>query len=104
MTVLRCTIDLLPFGDESRKRTLGVVDIANDGTGTLERGNYKVVLKKTPPFSGALREAWRRGLFEGEDDDAIAGKVEGHHRTQRGVYDLLFRALRACGLDKRNPT
>jgi hypothetical protein len=101
--VLRCTIDLIPRGDESRKRTLGIVEIANDGTGAPERGNYRVVLTKTAPFPGALRAAWKKGLLEGEDDDAIAAYVEGHHRTRRGVYDLLYRALRACGLDKRNP-
>ncbi len=101
--MLRCTIELIPRGDESRKRTLGIVEIANDGTGTPEVGNYRVVLTKTSPFAGALRAAWKRGLLEGEDDDAIAARVEGHHRTQRGVYDLLYRALKACGLDERNP-
>lgn len=101
--MLRCTIELVPHGDETRKRVIGLVEIANDGTGTPQKGNYKVFLKKTPPFAGALREAWRRGLLKGEDDEAIAGVVEGHHRTQRGSYDLLYRALKACGLDARNP-
>lgn len=44
--MLRCTIELVPKGDESRKRVIGLVEIANTGTGTLERGNYGVVLKK----------------------------------------------------------
>ena len=101
--MLRCTIELLPHGDETRKRVIGVVEIANDGTGTPTMGNYGVVLKKTPPFPGALKAAWKRGLLKGEDDDAIAARVEGHHRTQRGSYDLLYRALRACGLEARNP-
>jgi hypothetical protein len=100
--MIRCTIELLPGGAEDRARPIGVVEIANVG-GTAERGNYSVVLKKTPPFKGALREAWRRGLLKGEDDDAIAAEVVGHHRTKRGSYDLLYRALRACGLDTRNP-
>jgi len=100
--MIRCRIELLPGGDESRVRLIGVVEIANIG-GTIALGNYSVVLKKTPPFPGALRAAWKRGLLKGEDDDAIAVTVEGHHRTQRGSYDLLYRALKACGLDKRNP-
>jgi hypothetical protein len=100
--VLRCRIELVPGGDETRARLIGVVEIANVG-GTAELGNYSVVLKKTPPFAGALRAAWKRGLLKGEDDDAIASTVEGHHRTQRGSYDLLYRALKACGLDRRNP-
>jgi hypothetical protein len=101
--MIRCTIELLPGGSEERKRVIGCVEIANDATGTAQVGNYGVVLKKTPPFPGALRAAWKRGLLKGEDDDAIAAHVEGHHRTQRGSYDLLYRALKACGLDKRNP-
>lgn len=101
--MLRCTIELLPGGDESRARAIGVVEIANVG-GTHEVGNYSVVLKKTPPFVGALRQAWRRGLLKGgEDDEAIVASVEGHHRTKRGSYDLLYRGLRACGLEARNP-
>ena len=100
--MLRCTIELLPGGDESRKRTIGVIEIANVG-GTREVGNYSVVLKKTPPFPGALRAAWKRGLMKGEDDEAIVASVEGHHRTKRGSYDLLYRALKACGLEARNP-
>lgn len=99
--MLRCTIELMPGGDETRKRVIGCVEIANVG-GTQQVGNYSVVLKKTPPFTGALRQAWKRGLMKGEDDDAIAAEVIGHHRQRRGVYDLLFRALRACGLEKRN--
>ena len=101
--MIRCTIELLPGGDESRARTIGLVEIANIG-GTDEFGNYAVVLKKCPPFRNALREAWRRGRYtSGEDDEAIAGEVIGHHRTRRGVYDLLYRALKACDLDRRNP-
>ncbi len=100
--MLRCTIEMVPGGDETRKRVIGCVEIANIG-GTPQVGNYGVVLKKTPPFPGALRAAWKRGLLKGEDDDAIACTVEGLHRTQRGSYDLLYRALRACGLEARNP-
>ena len=103
--MLRCTIELLPGGDEAKAHTLGLVEIANVG-GTEQVGNYRVVLAKTPPFRGALKAAWRKGLLQGnysEDDQGITGVVVGHHRTRRGSYDLLYRALKACGLDKRNP-
>jgi hypothetical protein len=113
--MIRCTIELLPGGNESRARTIGVVEIANIG-GTQDVGEYAVILKKTPPFSGALRAAWRRGRLKhdamadivsdietGEDDEIIAAKVAGHHRTRRGSYDLLYRALKACGLETRVP-
>jgi hypothetical protein len=110
--MLRCTIELVPGGDESRARVIGLVEIANIG-GTHEVGEYTVVLKKTPPFTGALKQAWRRGrlsgdevvtdVAEGEDDEIIAARVSGHHRARRGSYDLLYRALKACGLEARLP-
>lgn len=102
--MLRCTIEILPGGDEARARTIGCVEIANVG-GTQEIGNYAVVLKKTPPFPGALKAAWKKGtLVVGRDDEeVIVGAVVGHHRQKRGPYDLLFRALKACGLEARNP-
>ena len=39
---LRITVELIPHGVESAKRKLCVLDIINDGTGTHERGNYRV--------------------------------------------------------------
>lgn len=103
--MIRCTIELLPGGDETRARTIGLVEIANDLSGTLDLGNYAVTLTKTPPFRGALKAAWKRGTVQrqAEDDEVLSGRVEGHHRTRRGVYDLLYRALKACGLEQRVP-
>jgi len=98
--VIRCIIELLPCGSEERKRTIGIIEIANDATGTAEIGNYVVCLKKTPPFAGCLRANWKRGRFE--DSEIIQNVVAGHHRTKRGVYDLLYRALKACGLEARD--
>lgn len=112
--MIRCTIELLPGGDERRARTIGLIEIANLRVSTGNLGDYAVVLKKTPPFEGALRRAWKSGRVTdngmriaaavgGEDGEAIVAQVEGHHRTRRGVYDLLYRALKACGLEQRNP-
>jgi hypothetical protein len=98
--MIRCTIEMLPGGDETRKRTIGLVEIANVGGDRLI-GDYQVVLTKTPPFKGALRERWRAGKFV-DDEEAIVAKVEGFDRVKRGSYDLLFRALSACGLGARN--
>jgi hypothetical protein len=111
--VIRCTIELLPGGDASRARTIGMLEIARVGL-TDAVGDYAVVLTKTPPFTGALKAAWRRGrvsvdgdlvtgIATGEDDEVIAGFVAGHHRTKRGVYDLMYRALKACGMEARCP-
>lgn len=112
--MLRVTFELLPGGDEKRARTIGRMEMAKikvhpDGT-----ADYAVMLMKTPPFAGALIRAWRQGrvtssdgqingAVAGEDEEMIVALAEGHHRTRRGVYDLLYRALRSCGLDIRNP-
>ena len=40
--MIRVTIELVPQGNEAAKRTIGVMNIANDGTGNKEYGNYKI--------------------------------------------------------------
>ena len=42
--MLRLTLEIVPFGDESRKRTIGRLEIANDATGDVETGNYNAIL------------------------------------------------------------
>lgn len=112
--MIRVTFEILPGGSEARARTIGVMEIANIATRLDGTADYIAILKKTPPFRGALKDAWRKGrltsadreingCLAGEDEDVVVALATGHHRTQRGVYDLLFRALRACGLDARNP-
>lgn len=102
--MLRCKIELIPHGDESRARTIGMVEMALQSVDDGNHGTYAVVLKKTPPFKGALKAAWKKGLIQigHEDEDIIVGAVEGHHRSRRGSYDLLYLALKACGLEARN--
>lgn len=110
--MLRVTFDIVPGGDEKRSRTIGVMELANIDTRLDGTADYAVVMKKTPPFKGALRDAWRKGrvtdtdgivsgVLAGDDDEAIVAFASGHHRSKRGVYDLLFRAMKACGMDGR---
>jgi len=112
--MLRCTIEILPGGNESRARVIGLVEIANIGGDVDGLCNYAVTLKKTPPFSGALKAAWKKGVLSEadgainaamaiDDDELTVATVSGFHRVKRGSYDLLFRALKACGLGSRNP-
>lgn len=75
--MLRVTIEMVPIGDESRKSHLGTIEIANDGRGTRERGNYKVRLAKR----GRPTQAWRHGA------------VSDFPRQTKGPYDLLLHAL-----------
>jgi len=42
--MLRVTVELVPQGDEDRANVIGEMIIANDGSGTLDRGNYKAVM------------------------------------------------------------
>ena len=83
--MIRVTIELLPFGFEQNKRHLGTIEIANDGKGTKERGNYKVRLSKFGrPFTD-----WRNGA------------VLNFPRLTLGPYDLLLRALIATVGDRQ---
>lgn len=104
--MIRVTIELLPGGDAERAKVIGQIDIANIGVSPSNLGTYAVVLKKMPPFSGALKHAWKTGIYNGkaEDEEVMQGIVEGHHRTRRGVYDLLYSALVSCGLNLRSAT
>lgn len=85
--MIRITVELLPHGMELGKRTLGIAEISNDGTGTVERGNYKVTLSKWAPKE---RETWKETT------------VRFFPRTERGTWDLLYRALRRM-VGSRNP-
>ena len=100
--MIRVTIEMLPGGDGSKARTIGLIEIANTGQGDLDgRMDYRVKLTKTPPFRGALKDRWRGGAFV-DDDECIIAEVPGFHRVKRGSYDLVLRALLACGLGPRN--
>jgi hypothetical protein len=53
--MLKIKIELWPFGDESKKRTLGELDIWNDATGTADFGNYGYRLNEEgSPFAAEL--------------------------------------------------
>lgn len=85
--MLRVTIEVVPKGDESRRRHLGTLEIANDGTGSSECGNYAVRLAKF----GQPQQSW------------IRGAVRGFDRIRRGPYDLLLQCLVAT-VGHRNQT
>lgn len=83
--MLRVTIEVVPRGDESKRRHLGTVEIANEGTGSVESGNYAVRLAKF----GRPQQSWMRGA------------VRGFDRLRRGPYDLLLQCLIAT-VGRRN--
>ena len=73
--MLRVTIELVPWGMESQKRTLATADIINDGSGTKSSGNYNFRL------DDKAGRVWK------------SGRVEGFPRKRLLAFDLLFRAL-----------
>ena len=76
--MIRVTVELVPFGDEEKKKTIGIMNIANDGTGTKEFGNYDARL---------------------EDDRGTekTTKIQRHERAA-GVWTLICTALCDMGL------
>jgi hypothetical protein len=74
--MIRVTVELLPHGDESRKRLLGLLYITNDGTGTPEVGNYKgeLIAEYTKP--------------------SRKGRVVGFNRKRKSVWTLIGMFLK----------
>jgi hypothetical protein len=66
--MLRITIELVPYGKEEYKRTIGSIEIGNDGTGDYRVGNYKYSIS--------------------DETGKIKGKLEGHNRL-KSVFHLL---------------
>lgn len=81
--MIRVTIEMIP-GGLGEPRHMGTIEIANDSTGTIEKGNYKVRLA---PF-GKPAGSWMRGV------------VKNFCRKTRGPYDLLLQALIATVGDR----
>jgi hypothetical protein len=87
--VIVIRMELWPRGDESKKRLLGVAQIANVG-GTADLGDYDATIFKSPEY------ATRPGVWK-------RGQVSGFHRRSRwvGPWELLWLALEACGVGER---
>lgn len=84
--MLRITIELVPLGMESRAKVIATGTIANTGTGTLARGDYRIELRD------AAGRKWK------------SGHIEGFPRTRLLAWDLLYRALRKLvGTRNRTP-
>jgi hypothetical protein len=75
--MIKVTIQLDSAIHHSRDRILGILTIANDGTGDAKTGNYTFELSK---FDG--KGVWKKGTIKGFD------------RIKRGPYDLIYQALR----------
>jgi hypothetical protein len=77
-------VELWPFGDEDKARLLGVLMIANDGTGDNKKASYEVQASHAGKYFGKRKEPYK------------TGRVEGFLRSL-SPYRLIFRALKALG-------
>mgnify|MGYP000072969658 CR=1 FL=1 len=82
--MLAIKIEIWPYGDEDHAEEIGRMYVTNDGSGTLDRGNYDVhvcrkdnLRRPTDPDSNATREA----------------RVEDYPRKSYNVWQLVKRAL-----------
>jgi hypothetical protein len=83
--MLRVTIELVPWGVESRAKVIATGIIANTATGTPTSGDYRIELRD------AAGRKWR------------SGHIEGFPRKRLLAWDLLYRALKKL-VGNRNST
>lgn len=78
------TVDIhLDSAVTGKRSSLGKMVIRNDGTGTRTWGHYNVTLYN----DGVV---WK------------TARVTDFPRERLGAYDLMYRAMRACGIGERN--
>ncbi len=61
--MLKIRVELWPFGSEVGKREIASFDIANDGTGTVDRGNYKIRMDSKKPWIEKAVENYPRNSY-----------------------------------------
>lgn len=71
--MIRVTVELVPFGDERFKKTIGILSISNDGTGDGQIGNYHARL-------------------EDDHNAKVEVRVKEHHRRD-GAWVLIAKVL-----------
>lgn len=75
--MLKVNIELHPGGSKTNKKLLTTANIVNDGTGTVEVGNYKMDI-----FNWTKSGVYKRG------------KVKGFKRLKWSPWYLLHLALK----------
>lgn len=84
--MIRVTVELIPHGDESKARMLGVMEIANDGTGDLDIGHYDGTLHAE--YTGKTGRT---------------GRVREFNRRHQSVWSLVGAFLKLWGHTKHSP-
>ena len=81
--MIKVTVELIPFG-LGKPKTLGVLEIANDCTGTPQLGNY----------TGSLDAEYCKGR---------AGTVRQFNRSKQSVWSLVGAFLKLYGHTRHSP-
>ena len=86
--MIRVTIELWPFGDKTKARILGVMDVWNNASGDRKSGNYNYCAWKagTPKDLPHNRRTISSAKW--------AGQVTKFPRQKLLVWDLLYRCLK----------
>jgi hypothetical protein len=79
-------IELWPMGNRSIAKCLAEGVIANDGTGTPTRGNYRALFSKRGGFKGDLASGRVKNTLR-------VSELVGFNRKREGVWDLLRYCL-----------
>lgn len=82
--MIKVIVELWPRGDESKKKTLGTLSIANDGTGDSNIGNYQ-------------------GVLVSEYTNGRKGRVFNFKRQEQSVWSLIGAFLKLFGHTKHSP-
>lgn len=82
--MIRVTIELIPHGLESEAEHLHTIEIANDGSGTPERGVYKARVGRRGVRSVFIKP-WREKV------------LAGFPRRSKNAVHLLARVLKNLG-------
>lgn len=88
--MIHVTIERWPSGREENKKTLGVINIVNDGTGASHRGNYIAKIFRSSKSLGSLEQVKWTEVH-----------VYGFPCRVLSAYDLLLRVL-AMAQGKKN--
>ena len=86
-------IEMWPNGEEAKAYEHSRAYVANDCLTTMKSqgtyGSYNVRFMQSIKFDP--KKVWKRG------------RAENIHRSRRGMWDILYVALRSIGMEKRNP-
>jgi hypothetical protein len=95
--MIRCTIELIPHGNEKYKESIGIIEIVNDGSGNFEYGNYMVFIRNQKPYTKISIDDLKKMMIKKEKiDGIILGKVKKFKRINN-IYELLIKSLKSCG-------